>query len=266
MSDDKTAALQVGKRIAGGKGLSQVLLRRGSEVELDWDLRQKSRIAATDSLGRALNVFLPRGSVLRGGDVLVAEDGSLIRVKSAPQPVLVVTHCPDHGTPFDLLRAAYHLGNRHVPLELQPDRLLLEPDHVLAGMLRAQHLIVTEASSAFEPEGGAYEPGAHAGHARGHDHAHAHAHAHDHDHDHAHGDGHDHTRHDHAHHGHDHDHDHDHGHGHAPAKPKSAGKAVNIPVVGQAAPHVHGPDCDHDHDHGHDPAHGHDHGHKKHGH
>jgi len=264
MSDDKTAALQVGKRIAGGKGLSQVLLRRGSEVELDWDLRQKSRIAATDSLGRALNVFLPRGSVLRGGDVLVAEDGSLIRVKSAPQPVLVVTHCPDHGTPFDLLRAAYHLGNRHVPLELQPDRLLLEPDHVLAGMLRAQHLIVTEASSAFEPEGGAYEPGAHAGHARGHDHAHAHAHAHahDHDHDHAHGDGHDHTRHDHAHHGHDHDH----GHGHAPAKPKSAGKAVNIPVVGQAAPHVHGPDCDHDHDHGHDPAHGHDHGHKKHGH
>jgi len=240
MSDDKTAALQVGKRIAGGKGLSQVLLRRGSEVELDWDVRQKSRIAATDSQGRALNVFLPRGTVLRGGDVLVAEDGSLIRVKSAPQPVLVVTHCPDHGTPFDLLRAAYHLGNRHVPLELQPDRLLLEPDHVLADMLRAQHLIVTEATGAFEPEGGAYEPGAHA-----HDHGHSHGHGHDHDHGHAH-----------------HDHGHDHGHSHA--KPRAAAKAVGIPVVGQAAPHVHGPDCNHDHDHDH--GHGHAHGHKKHGH
>ena len=230
MTDKPSAALQVGKRIAGGRGLSAVLLRRGSEVELDWDVRQKSRIEATDSHGRTLNVFLPRGSVLRGGDVLVAEDGSLIRVKAAPQPVLVVTHCAEHGTPFDLLRAAYHLGNRHVPLELQPDRLLLEPDHVLADMLRAQHLIVTETSSAFEPEGGAYGAGsgAHAGHAHGHDH------------------------------------DHDHSHDRAQDKPKATGKAIGIPVVGQAAPHVHGPDCGHDHAQGHD--HGHDHGHKKHEH
>ena len=235
---DKQPAVQVGKRIAGGQGLSSVLLRRASEVELDWDVRQKSRIEATDSLGRGLNVFLPRGTVLRGGDVLVCEDGSLVRVKAAPQPVLVVTHCPDHGTPFDLLRAAYHLGNRHVPLELQPDRLLLEPDHVLADMLRGQHLIVTEASSAFEPEGGAYGAGAgaHAGHA--HDHAHDHAHGHKHDHD----------------------------HGHAHDKPKAAPRPIGIPVVGQAAPHVHGPDCDHDHDHGHSHGHDHGHGHKKHGH
>jgi len=222
---DKQGSLQVGKRVPGGQGLSPVLLRRGSEVELDWDVRQKSRIEATDSLGRALNVFLPRGTVLRGGDVLVAEDGSLIRVTAAPQPVLVVTHCADHGTPFDLLRAAYHLGNRHVPLELQPDRLLLEPDHVLADMLRAQHLIVTEGSGAFEPEGGAYGAGggAHAGHAHGHGHAHDHG-----------------------------SHDHGHDHGHAHDKPPAAGKAIGIPVVGQAAPHEHGPDCNHDHDHGHD--------------
>ena len=244
MTDKPAAAIQVGKRIAGGQGLSSVLLRRASEVELDWDVRQKSRIEATDSLGRALNVFLPRGTVLRGGDVLVCEDGSLVRVKAAPQPVLVVTHCADHGTPFDLLRAAYHLGNRHVPLELQPDRLLLEPDHVLADMLRGQHLIVTEASSAFEPEGGAYGAGAHAGHAHGHDHAHDHKHDHGHDHGHK----------------HDHGHDHAHDHGHSHDKPKTAGKTIVIPVVGQAAPHVHGPDCDHHHDH----AHGHDH--KKHGH
>ena len=240
MTDKQAAAIQAGKRIAGGQGLSPVLLRRASEVELDWDVRQKSRIEATDSLGRALNVFLPRGTVLRGGDVLVAEDGSLVRVKAAPQPVLVVTHCADHGTPFDLLRAAYHLGNRHVPLELQPDRLLLEPDHVLADMLRMQHLIVDETSSAFEPEGGAYGAGggAHAGH--GHDHGHAHAHEA----------------------AHDHKHDHDHDHGHAHDKPKAAGKSVGIPIVAKAAPHVHGPDCDHGH--GHD--HGHDHGHKKHDH
>ena len=241
MTDKQGAAIQVGKRIAGGKGLSAVLLRRASEVELDWDVRQTSRIEATDSLGRALNVFLPRGTVLRGGDVLVAEDGSLVRVKAAPQPVLVVTHCADHGTPFDLLRAAYHLGNRHVPLELQPDRLLLEPDHVLADMLRMQHLIVDETTSAFEPEGGAYGAGggAHAGH--GHDHGHAHAHeaAPDHKHD-----------------------DHDHDHGHAHDKPKAAGKAIGIPIVAKAAPHVHGPDCDHGHGH----EHGHDHGHKKHDH
>ena len=263
MTDKPTAALQVGKRIAGGQGLSAVLLRRASEVALDWDVRQKSRIEATDSLGRALNVFLPRGTVLRGGDVLVCEDGSLVRVKAAPQPVLVVTHCADHGTPFDLLRAAYHLGNRHVPLELQPDRLLLEPDHVLADMLRGQHLVVTEASSAFEPEGGAYGAGS-GGHAV---HAHGHAHGHEHEHGHDHGHGHQHHQHDHDH-DHDHDHGHGHGHDHGQDKPKAARKRVGIPVVGQAAAHVHGPDCDHGHDHdsGHSHGHDHDHGHRKHDH
>jgi urease accessory protein len=178
MSEQTTSPLQVGKRIAGGQGLSRALLARGSEVELDWDIRQKSRIETADSLGRALHVFLPRGTVLRGGDVLVAEDGSLIRVRAAAQPVLVVTHCPQHGTPFDLLRAAYHLGNRHVPLQLQPDRLLLEPDHVLADMLRRQHLVVTEATGPFEPEGGAYGGGGTHTHAHGHDHGHSHGHAH----------------------------------------------------------------------------------------
>jgi len=241
MTDKNSAAIQVGKRIAGGKGLSAVLLRRASEVELAWDVRQKSRIEAADSLGRTLNVFLPRGTVLRGGDVLVAEDGSLVRVKAAPQPVLVVTHCADHGTPFDLLRAAYHLGNRHVPLELQPDRLLLEPDHVLADMLRMQHLIVTETASAFEPEGGAYGAGGgvHAGHAHGHDHAHA-KHEQDHDHGHEH-------KHEPAAHEHDHGHKHDHAHD----KPKATGKPIGVAVVGQPAPHVHGPDCDHGHGHKH---------------
>jgi urease accessory protein len=167
-------------------------------------VRQKSRFDATDSQGRQLGVFLPRGTAVRGGDVLVAEDGSLIRVLAAPQDVLKITHCSAHGTPFDLVRAAYHLGNRHVPIELKPDHLKIEPDHVLADMLRAMHLIVTPVAEAFEPEGGAYSA---QGHGHGHDH-------HDHDHDHAHDDhGHAHDDHDHAH-GHGHAHAHQHGHAH----------------------------------------------------
>jgi urease accessory protein len=96
--------------------------------------------------------------------------------------VLVITHCSEHGTAFDLLRAAYHLGNRHVPIELKPNHLKIEPDHVLAEMLRAMHLTVTEQFTAFEPEGGAYGP--QAAHDGGHDHAHGHPHG-DHD-DHGH--------------------------------------------------------------------------------
>jgi urease accessory protein len=166
--------LTVNKLIPGARGLAGVLLKRAATVELDWDVRQKSRFDATDSAGRTLGVFLPRGTAVRGGDALVAEDGSLIVVKAAPQPVLVVRHCTAHGSPFDLLRAAYHLGNRHVPLELQPDRLLLEPDHVLADLLRSMHLIVSEEQTAFEPENGAYAAPARA---RGRGHAHDRGHA-----------------------------------------------------------------------------------------
>jgi urease accessory protein len=203
--------LTVNKLLPRGQGLSAALIKRGATVELDWDVRQKSRFDAADSQGRTLGVFLPRGTVVRGGDVLVAEDGSLIRVTAAPQPVLVVRHCSDHGSPFDLLRAAYHLGNRHVALELQPDHLKLEPDHVLADLLRQMHLIVSEEQTAFEPESGAYA-------ATGHAHA-----------------------------GHEHGHDHDHGHAHehAPAR-----KPIAIPIAAAPAqPHVHGPGCNHDHHH-----------------
>ncbi len=217
--------IQVSKLLSQGQGLAPVLLKRATTVELDWDVRQKSRFAATDSAGRELGIFLPRGTLVRGGDVLVAEDGSMVRVIAAPQPVLVITHCKNHGTPFDLTRAAYHLGNRHVPIELQPDHLKIEPDHVLADMLRAMHLIVTEQNLAFEPEGGAYA----AGHGGGHHHHGGHDHGHDHEHGHT--------------------HDHGHSHMHAPAvaaAPAPApGRTVSIPVVIQG--HVHGPHCNHDH-------------------
>jgi urease accessory protein len=173
--------LQVSKCIPQGQGLASALRKRASTVELDWDVRQKSRFDATDSEGRTLGVFLPRGTVVRGGDVLVAEDGSLIKVMAAPQSVLKITHCTTHGTPYDLIRAAYHLGNRHVPIELKPDHMKIEPDHVLADMLRAMHLIVNAVDEAFEPENGAYSTGGHTGgHHHGHDHEHAHGHSHDH--------------------------------------------------------------------------------------
>ena len=166
--------LNVGRLIPKGRGLSRVLLARAASVSLDWDTRCRSRFAATDSQGRELAVFLARGTVVRGGDVLVAEDGSLVRVLAKAQPVLVVRRCPEHGGTSDLLRAAYHLGNRHVALEVQAERLQLEPDHVLAELLRRMHLLVSEELAPFEPESGAYADG----HAHRHGHAHGHAHEH----------------------------------------------------------------------------------------
>jgi len=136
--------LTVNKLVPQGQGLASVLLKRAATVNLDWDARQKSRFDATDSSGRPLGVFLPRGSVVRGGDVLICENGSLIRVNAAVQAVMVVRPCAEHGSTLDLLRAAYHLGNRHVQLELQADHLKLEPDPALADLLRDMHLSVTE--------------------------------------------------------------------------------------------------------------------------
>ena len=216
--------LIVNKVIAQAHGLAAALLRRASQVELGWDLRQKSRFDAVDSAGRQLGFMLPRGMVLRGGDVAVVEDGSLVKVQAAAQTVLVVRQCPEHGTPRDLLRAAYHLANRHVPLELQADHLKLEPDHVLAEMLQAMHLVVQEEQSAFEPESGAYAAAV-AGHAHAHD---GHGHGHDHHHDHT-----------------------EPAHTHAPAPPATA-RPVPVAVRAAPAPHVHGPGCGHghgDHDH-----------------
>lgn len=189
-------------RLMSKPALAPVLLKRMPTVALDWDTRQKSRFEAFDSEGARLAVFLPRGSVVRGDDVLLAEDGSMRRVVAQAQTLMKVRICPSHGTPFDLMRGAYHLGNRHVPLELQPDALKLEPDPVLAEMLAGLHLIVETVQEPFEPEGGAYGRGALMGHAHGpgtHAHGHADAPVHVHGpacgHGHGHGHGH---RHGHA--------------------------------------------------------------------
>lgn len=164
--------LLVEKHLPGGRGMAAALKARAARLPLDWDRRSKSRLSATDMAGRALGIVLPRGTQLRGGDVLVAADGSMLLVEAAPQPVLRVQAPARPDAAFLLMRAAYHLGNRHVPLQLTPDTLTLEPDPVLADLLRRMGLLVEAVDAPFEPEGGAYADGG--GHTHGHGHPHDH--------------------------------------------------------------------------------------------
>ncbi|QBQ98297.1 urease accessory protein UreE [Paraburkholderia pallida] len=202
--------------------LAPVLIKRAPTLTLPYDARCKSRFAATLDSGEEVGVVLPRGTVLRDGDMLVADDGGLVRVIAAAQSVLLV-RAPERLT---LTRAAYHLGNRHTPVEVGIDELKLEADPVLEDMLRRLGAQVERATLPFQPEAGAYG----GGHRHGHDetfaedyalaqrvfdehHGHAHDHGHAHGHDHNHGDhvhdadcGHDHGHCD----GHAHDHSHEH--------------------------------------------------------
>ncbi len=110
--------------------------------------------------GSEAGLFLPRGTILRGGDILQADDASLVVVESAPEDLYEVGAQPSSPDPhFDLLRAAYHLGNRHVPVQLAPGSLRLERDPVLRDLLLRLGLEVCEISDAFEPEAGAYGGG-----------------------------------------------------------------------------------------------------------
>jgi urease accessory protein len=169
--------LRITERLAGEGGFDDRLV-------LPFDRRQKSRLRVRLESGEEAALVLDRGIVLRGGDRLRAEDGRIVRVEAAAEPVAHVTA----GDPLLLMRAAYHLGNRHVPLQVGPDWLRLEQDHVLEDMLRGLGVRLRHESAPFEPEAGAYGGG--------------HRHSHDDDHD---------PRHDH---GHDHDHDHGHHHHH----------------------------------------------------
>ncbi|WP_042268723.1 urease accessory protein UreE [Paraburkholderia heleia] len=202
--------------------LAPVLMQRAPTLTLPYDARCKSRLAATLDTGEEVGVVLPRGTVLRDGDMLVADDGGLVRVIAASESVLRV-RAPDRLT---LTRAAYHLGNRHTPVEVGVDELKLEADPVLEDMLKRLGAQVERVQVPFQPESGAYGGGHRHGHdetfaddyalaQRVYDEHHGHAHAHDQTHDHAHG--HSHNR---AHgddHAHDHGCGHDHGHcdGHA---------------------------------------------------
>ncbi|WAL59725.1 urease accessory protein UreE [Thermocoleostomius sinensis] len=147
-------------------------------LSLTAEERTRSRHYFQTDDGQGVYLRLPRGTVLRHGDVLQSEDRqTLVQIVAKPEPVMTVTA----ATTIDLLRAAYHLGNRHVPLEVTETYLRLSPDPVLKSMLEQMRLHVTEAQLPFEPEAGAY------GHTASHGHAHAPSatHVHDHvDHDH----------------------------------------------------------------------------------
>ena len=171
-------------------------------LRLPFEQRQKSRLHAKLVSGEEVALMLPRGEILRGGDLVTASDGRIIEVVAAPEKLLHV----ECESPQALARAAYHLGNRHVPVEVSAGYLRIAPDHVLEEMLKGLGAKVSRIESAFEPEAGAYGGGhqhgemGHGGkiHEFGepHDHGHDHHHGHDHDHDHEHCDHPDHHHHD----------------------------------------------------------------------
>jgi urease accessory protein len=137
-------------------------------VTLNVDSRIKSRLRVTLDDGREAGLMLERGHLLRGGELLADAAGSqVVRVLAAPEAVSTV-RCSD---PHLLARAAYHLGNRHVPLQIEPGLLRYQHDHVLDDMLRGLGLTVEAEQAPFEPEAGAYQSAPH---------SHSHSHAHDH--------------------------------------------------------------------------------------
>ena len=181
-------------------------------VVLDFDDRHRRRMAMTGTRGLEFLLDLETAVALRGGDALVLEDGRLIEVVAAPEP-LVEIRSPD---PAHLVRVAWHLGNRHLPTQITGHGLRIRRDHVIEAMVQGLGARVIEIEAPFDPEGGAYaavaETHDHAGHGH-HDHA-PHDHGH-HGHDHG---KHDHAAHDHAEHVHDENCGHDHGHhGHSHA-------------------------------------------------
>ncbi len=131
--------------------------RFDDELILPFDLRQKSRLRVTLKSGTESALMLERGTILRGGDYLRSGDGRVIKVIAADEPVLKITA---HNS-RQLMRAVYHLANRHVPLQIGDGWLRLEQDHVLKAMLLGLGMKVVEESAPFEPEAGAYGGGHH---------------------------------------------------------------------------------------------------------
>jgi urease accessory protein len=130
------------------------------ELVLPFDLRQKSRLRTTLPDGEEIGLFLDRGQVLRGGDYLQAEDGRIVMVRAKAEKVLHIS-CDNA---IDLLRVTYHLGNRHVPLQVGNGWVRIAEDDVLRGMVEGLGASVEVMDAPFEPEAGAY-----GGHHHGHD-------------------------------------------------------------------------------------------------
>jgi urease accessory protein len=122
------------------------------QVRLDFDARCKSRLLLRLESGEQAALIVARGRVLRGGDVVRLEDGRDAEILAADEPLFEASS----ADPVLLAKAAYHLGNRHVALQVMPGRLRFVADHVLEGMVRGLGLTVVPLVAAFEPEGGAY--------------------------------------------------------------------------------------------------------------
>jgi urease accessory protein len=180
-------------------------------VVLDFDDRYRRRLAMTGVGGLAFLLDLAEAATLRGGDGLSLEDGRIVEVVAAPEPLAEIRAADGLG----LARVAWHLGNRHLPIEILPKALRIRRDKVIEAMAEGLGARVIALEAPFNPEGGAYakaEPGA-AGrddHDRHHDHEHGHAN----DHEDRYRDGHDHGAAD----AHDHHHAHGHEHGHGPRR------------------------------------------------
>jgi urease accessory protein len=125
------------------------------EVLLDFDQRHRRRIAMTGLRGIEFLLDLPRAERLRNGDALLLEDGRRVRVKAAPEPLARIT-APEPGA---LVRIAWHLGNRHLPVMLATDHLFIRRDHVIEDMVRGLGATVELVEAPFDPEGGAYAGG-----------------------------------------------------------------------------------------------------------
>lgn len=130
------------------------------QLVLPFDLRCKSRLRTRLASGEDTGLFLERGTILRGGDRLIGHDGRVVQVIAAPEQ-LVEVRTADATL---LARAAYHLGNRHVPVQVGEGWLRLAADSVLQTMLVGLGLSPLEIEGPFEPEAGAYAPGHQHGH------------------------------------------------------------------------------------------------------
>ena len=147
------------------------------QLRLPFDSRQKSRLKAKLASGEEVALMLPRGEILRGGDLVTASDGRVIEVVAEPEKLL-------HVETESLAKVAYHLGNRHVPVQVGEGFLRIAEDHVLEEMLKKMGAKVSRVEAPFEPEAGAYAGGHHQHDEMGHG-GKIHDH-HDHDHDHEH--------------------------------------------------------------------------------
>lgn len=195
-----------------------------AKVELPHDLRHLRRKLLTLDNGDMVMLDLKEAVLFADGDKLLLDNGDLVEIMAASEKLFEVRG----RNPLHLAEIAWHLGNRHMPAEIGPERILIQRDHVIRAMLEGLGATVSPVDSAFQPVRGAYH--AHGGHDH-HDHGHAHDHSHKHEHGAECGCGH--------HHDHDHEHKHKHDHSHEHAHDHS---------------HEHGEGCGcghHHHDHGH---------------